>query len=339
VKVGPESVAIALAAFTTLAHADNSAADEAFKQGRELLKAGKFAPACEQFERSEELDPALGTLYNIAQCDAEIGKLVEALAAYKEVIMRDTNLTRRQAASDAAGKLEPRVPRVIVKTEAGVTLELDGQPITADTLTPIDVGKHKLVAIKGGKRGPVTQVKVADEGKTITITAKLPVEEGDVELRTTRGGRRAKPVLTVTEPSESGVPSVPSAPSVAETDHGNFWVTHRKEIAVGTIAVGGAAFATGLVFGGLASSNWNDAKALCNGSTTCSSQMIADQAAALGDSAHAKATMSTIFVIAGVGIATVGLVIYATAPAKEHPLAVTAMPALDGGSFALSGSF
>lgn len=332
-KVGPEHVALVLAAFTTLAHAENPAADEAFKQGRELLKAGKFAQACEQFEHSQELDPALGTLYNLAQCDAEIGKLAEALAAYKEVITRDTNLTRRHAASDAAGKLEPRVPRVIVKTEAGVTLELDGQPITADTLTPIDVGKHKLVAIKGGKRGPVTQVKVPDEGKTISIIAKLPVEEGDVEPRTPREERRARAVDKVTEPSEPGEPGVP------ETDHGSFWVTHRKEIALGTIAVGGAAFATGLVFGGIASSNWNDAKALCNGRTICSSQMIADQAAALGDSAHAKATMSTIFVIAGVGIATVGLVIYATAPAKEHQLAVTAMPALDGGSFALSGTF
>jgi len=329
VKVGPEHVALGLAAFTTLAHADNSSADDAFRQGRELLKAGKFAQACEQFEKSQELDPALGTLYNIAQCDAEIGKLAESLAAYKEVITRDTNATRRQAASDAAAKLELRVPRVIVIAEVGVTFELDGQPITADAPIPVDVGKHKLVAFKGRKRGPVTTVKVPDEGKTVSVSAKLPAEEGDVEMRTPET-RSDKPDLKVKDPTEPGDP---------ENDHAGLWETHRKEIAIGTIAVGGAALATGLVFGALASSNWNDAKALCNGMTTCSSQMLADQAAALGNSAQGKATTSTIFVIAGIGIATAGVVIYATAPRKEHQIAVTAMPALDGGSFALSGKF
>ncbi len=329
-KVGPEHVALALAAFTTLAHADSSSADDAFKQGRELLKAGKFAQACEQFEKSQELDPALGTLYNIAQCDAEIGKLAESLAAYKEVITRDTNATRRQAASDAAAKLELRVPRVIVKAEVGVTLELDGQPIAADAPIPVDVGKHKLVATKGGRRGPVTTVKVPDEGKTVSVSAKLPAEEGDVEMRVPET-RSHQPDLKVMDPTESGAP--------AENDHAGLWESHRKAIAIGTIAVGGAALATGLVFGALASSNWNDAKALCNGMTTCSSQMLADQAAALGNSAQSKATASTIFVIAGIGIATAGVVIYATAPRKEHQIAVTAMPALDGGSFALSGKF
>lgn len=328
-KAGPEHVALALAAFTTLAHADSSSADEAFKQGRELLKAGKYAQACEQFERSQELDPALGTLYNIAQCDAEIGKLAESLAAYKAVIARDTNATRRQAASDAAAKLELRVPRVIVKAEAGVTLELDGQPIAADAPIPIDVGKHKLVAIKAGKRGPVTTIKVLDDGKLVAVSAKLPADEGDLEIRLPET-KADRPDLKVTDPSELGA---------AETDHPGLWAIHRKEIAIGTIAVGGAALATGLVFGALASSSWNDAKALCNGMTTCSSQMLADQAAALGSSAQTKATTSTIFVIAGIGIATAGVVIYATAPSKEHQLAVTAMPALDGGSFALSGKF
>ncbi|CAN5336279.1 hypothetical protein BH11MYX1_BH11MYX1_45490 [soil metagenome] len=329
-RVAPDHVALALAAFTTFAHADTSAADEAFKQGRELLKAGKFAQACEQFETSQELDPAFGTLYNIAQCDAEIGKLAEAIAAYKEVLTRDPNITRRQAASEAVGKLEPRVPRLIVKPEAGVTLELDGQPITAGTPILVDVGKHKLVASKGGKRGPVTQVKVRDEGKTVSITAALPAEEGDAELRTSGAEKLTQPDLTVNAPIQVGAP--------ATTPQG-LWETRRKEIAIGTIAVGGAALATGLVFGALASSNWNDAKALCNGTTTCSNQLLADQAAALGSSAQVNATTSTIFVIAGIGIATAGVVIYATAPSKEHQLAVTAMPSLDGGSFALSGKF
>jgi hypothetical protein len=344
VRAGPEHVALALAAFTTLARADNSAADSAFKQGRELLKAGKFAQACEQFETSQALDPALGTLFNIAQCDAEIGKLAEALAAYKEVIARDTNATRRQAASDAAAKLELRVPRVIVKSEPGVTLELDGHPISANAPVPVDVGKHRLVATRGKKRGPVTSVKVLDEGRTLSITARLPAEDvtqgggDDVAPRATRpagGPDRA----TSSEPPDLAVGVDPGERGLPETDHPGLWTSHRKQIAIGTVVAGGAAFATGLVFGALASSGWSDAKALCNGTTTCPSQMVADQAAALASSARANATTSTIFAIAGIGIAAAGVVIYATAPRREQQLAVTAMPAFDGGSLALSGTF
>ena len=132
------SVALVLALTATAAA--EPTADEYFKHGRELLKSHKYADACAQFEHSQQLDPAIGTLYNIAQCDAEIGKLATALAAYRDVIAHDTNATRRKAATAAVKKLEPRVPRLIVKAaDAGIDLALDGAKIVADVATPVEI--------------------------------------------------------------------------------------------------------------------------------------------------------------------------------------------------------
>src|SRR5262249_44729364 len=89
--------------------------DEAFRKGRELMKAGRYAEACLQFELSEKLDPELGTQFNIAQCDEKTGKLATALALYKELSAKDTNAQRRATEIDLAAQLEHRVPKVVVQ--------------------------------------------------------------------------------------------------------------------------------------------------------------------------------------------------------------------------------
>lgn len=39
-----------------------------FLEGRDLFNAGQFASACPKFEQSNALDPAAGTLLNLARC-------------------------------------------------------------------------------------------------------------------------------------------------------------------------------------------------------------------------------------------------------------------------------
>ena len=89
-----------------------------FKEGRALAKANKFAEACEKFRQSQELDPELGTLFNIAQCEEKIGKLASALAAYQEVAAKDTNAQRQALAAEYQSKLAPRVPKLVVQLES-----------------------------------------------------------------------------------------------------------------------------------------------------------------------------------------------------------------------------
>jgi hypothetical protein len=312
-------VAAALVLFVRPVLADVSAADQAFKKGRELLKAGNYAEACVQFEQSQALDPALGTLFNIAQCDERIGKLATALAAYREVIAKDTNQTRRQTASDNAGNLQPRVPRLVVQvppTAKHVIVTLDGKrTIDAGEPVELDMGDYTIDVHADGMADYSTQAKIVDEGKTVTITAKLVPGKSDVLVKMDH--------RTVKHGEDSTVEPAPRS--------------HRKLYGIAAMATGGAGLLTGVIFGGLASSKWSDAKAVCGG-TTCTTQADADRASALGDQARSKANLSTGLVVAGGVIAAIGVVVYVTAP-TEHAVSVAAHASPDGGSVTLSGRF
>lgn len=298
-----------LTSLATVAYAES--ADDYFKHGRELLKAGKFREACEQFEKSQALDPALGTLFNIAQCDAETGKLASALAAYKDVVAHDTNAARKQASTEAIARLEQRVPHLVVRAEAGTTVQLAGKPLALATPVAIDFGNYTLHAVP--KAGPPLDraITIDQEGQTVELDLKAAV--------------------TVPPPHTVEPRHLPPPPPVVET-------SHRRTYAVATIAVGGAGLATGLVFGVLARAKWSDAKAICDGGTTCASQADADAAAKLGTQARSRATLSTIFSIAGGAVAATGIVLYVTAPASRE-VAVAAVPSADGGTFVVTGRF
>ena len=45
---------------------DRAAAEAAFDEGRQLATNGRYAEACLRFEASERLDPAVGSLLNLA---------------------------------------------------------------------------------------------------------------------------------------------------------------------------------------------------------------------------------------------------------------------------------
>src|SRR5688572_18404856 len=57
-------------------------ADQLFQEGRALVEAGKFVEACPKFEESQQLDPGLGTLLNLAACYEQVGMLASALTAF-----------------------------------------------------------------------------------------------------------------------------------------------------------------------------------------------------------------------------------------------------------------
>src|SRR5689334_18551597 len=79
--------------------ADLPIAQGLFEQGRTLMGAGRYEEACPKFAESERLDPAPGTLLNLAVCHEKEGKTATAWAEYNDVIAasrRDGNAERQR---------------------------------------------------------------------------------------------------------------------------------------------------------------------------------------------------------------------------------------------------
>src|SRR5690349_19313439 len=78
------SVLLSSASLAQAQAKDPAGAEKLFADARKLLDAGKFAEACQKLADSHLLDPAIGTLLNLAQCYVRIGKTATAWATYRE---------------------------------------------------------------------------------------------------------------------------------------------------------------------------------------------------------------------------------------------------------------
>src|SRR5262245_57013841 len=81
------SLLIALPAFAD--EPDRAAeAKAAFLQGRDAGKQAGLGAALDHFKRSQDLAPTPGALFNLAQCEEQLGKLASALGHFQELVPR-----------------------------------------------------------------------------------------------------------------------------------------------------------------------------------------------------------------------------------------------------------
>ena len=77
---------------------DVAAASELFHQGLSDMLAGNFDTACHRLEESQHLDPQLGTLFTLAECDAKAGKIASAVAYYEDFLAATAKLPQASMA-------------------------------------------------------------------------------------------------------------------------------------------------------------------------------------------------------------------------------------------------
>jgi hypothetical protein len=128
-----------------------------FEQGRAAMLEHDYARACPKFAESHRLDPASGTLLNLAVCHEMQGKLATAWSEYKEVIAlarKEANQQREALASKRSREIEPRLSRVVVLVPErarvpGLVVILDGVPVGEPAwgvAAPADTGTHVIEA-------------------------------------------------------------------------------------------------------------------------------------------------------------------------------------------------
>ena len=74
------AIAIVVVMWSSAAFAQpaSAQAEVLFRQGRDLMAAGKVAEACSAFDESQRLEPEITTLLNVAACREKLGQLATA---------------------------------------------------------------------------------------------------------------------------------------------------------------------------------------------------------------------------------------------------------------------
>ncbi|MDF2696857.1 MAG: hypothetical protein K0S65_5240, partial [Labilithrix sp.] len=141
--------------FAPHAHAnDPVAAEAAFVEGRALMSAKRYAEACPKLEASHTLEPAVGTVLNLAECFAKIGRTASAWIRYREaaaMALEKNQHEREEIARSRARELEPKLCRltIVATNREGLVVTRDGQTVAPAALgiaVPVDPGPHVVEA-------------------------------------------------------------------------------------------------------------------------------------------------------------------------------------------------
>lgn len=168
---------------------DTALAETLYQQGKSLMDQKKYDDACPKFAESHRLEPATGTLLNLASCNEARGRLATAWAEYNDAIAaarRDNREDRVQFARDRIAAIEPKLARVTIVVPAEVEVEglevrFDGQVFGKAAWgvpAPTDSGKH-TIEVSAPKKKPWSQsLQVADaEQKTLQIPVLIDAPE------------------------------------------------------------------------------------------------------------------------------------------------------------------
>jgi len=287
------------------AHADGTdaaSAEALFREGRKLSDAGDIAGACAKFRESRRLDPAVGTTFNIADCEEKLGNLADAWSSFQEVMqVLPATDRRRGIAESRAAAIDKRLPKLRIRLEAGApanaSVERDGVELGAPSLgveLPVNPGKHEII-VRGSGRAPGRYEITLAEGQHAAVdVAPGAPEAATVPRDPTSSGTRD-------EPTEDG--------------------SGKRTLGYVLGGVGVAGIVTGAVAGALVLSKKSTVDDNCNAQKRCNQEGL-DAV----DSGKTLKVVSTVgFVTGVVGLGAGAYFLFTAGPSKDGTVSASAM--------------
>jgi len=271
------------------------AAESAFLDGVRLMKQAAWSEAAERFRDSQRLDPASGTLLNLAYCQTQLGKTASAWLTYRQasaLAERTGKPAHAQLAHEQGEKLEPALAKLrftlIGDGSRTTQLKLDDEELAKESWSlsvPVDPGQHRIVAVFDSGENWQTEV-VAQPGQESVVEVKVPEAKA----------RPAAPALTPRSASGGSsvgptpVPASPAAPSAAARPSG--WSLGLGVAGAGAVVAGSALFVSARL-------GYDAARGHCSGNNACPNPYYDREQAA-----QSRAKLS--FVLAGSGVLLMG---------------------------------
>lgn len=296
---------------------NKAAAEALFNEGRSLMQAGRYDEAVAKLKASQDLDPALGTLLNVAECYERLGRTASAWAQYREIVSlarQAGSKDREEFAEQKAKALEPRISKLAINLKpgtgdaAGMKITRDGVVVSAAELAvaiPVDPGKHIIEVTAPGK-----------EPWSLTIEIGEGANVKQVEI----------PALADASSTPAAAGGA-AAPAEESSDGSGQRIAGLVIGGVGVVGVGLGAF-----FGIQASSNWSDAKKQC----TAYPYGCTAEGVSLQEDASSQATISTIaFIAGGVALAGGAVLFFTAGSSKQESVSLGVGP----GNVTIKGTF
>ncbi len=176
---------------------DPAAAEELFRQGRAASEKRDYLNACAKFRESNRLDPAVGTVFNIADCEEKLGRYATSWTLFQEVVQRlPADDDRRAIALVRVKGLEPHVPMLTVhlatSSRSDVIVHRDGVVLgsaSLDTALPVDPGEHVVVVEAPGTQPAQFRVGVGEgERAQLEVSVGAPLAPGQGQSGAADGG-------------------------------------------------------------------------------------------------------------------------------------------------------
>jgi hypothetical protein len=316
----PHGIALAQPSAT-----EKAEADALFNDGRKLMGQKRYAEACRKLEASQKLDPAGGTLLNLAVCHEAEGKLATAWVEFNDALVQaksDKKLDRVKLARERIADLEGKLPKITITLDPAVKpgqveVKRDGQSVSDalfGTAVPVDPGPHTVSASAPGHKAWTTSIDLGAGDARTVVVPELAI------------------VKAPAPPASSSPPPPPPPP--------------RGRLIAGYVVggVGLLALGVGTYFGVRTLSKKSQSDDQCPTADTCT-----DEGVELNDAARQAATVSNIGLGLGIVGVGVGAFLVLTAP-RGHArrvspsgntsslrLAPTGGPG--GGGLSLSGAF
>ena len=319
---------LVVAAGTTLpgvARADELA-EQAYQEGRRAALAKDWTTACAKFRESHDREPAPGTLLNLADCEENAGKLLDALAHFEAASRLSKPGTERATyASQRALAVERKVPRLTLRLHPSAPTRtrvvLDGTPLEASRLgtpSPVNPGEHEIV---------ITAPDRADVRSTVRLAVGearvMDVDVGPALSSSTPSAPSASLPAQAPSPLAAGASSPAPQSSAPESPAPSSSSPLRTLGWVG-VGVGAAGVGLGVLSGLLTLEARNTADQNCTSSGCLPAGTDAQSRG------RTWSGVSTFGFVTGVLGAAAGVTILALAPSRRA--GVVAARSVDGGA-------
>jgi hypothetical protein len=312
-------VAIVLAGGAARAE-PNPEAEKLFRDGRALVKDGKIRAACDAFAASARLEPSVGTLLNLGDCRAKLGKTATAWAAFTDAVAlaKSQHDKRLAEAERRAKELESGLSYITIEIDAAARvpgLKLTRNGIAVDEAavgqaTPVDPGDYAIQANVPGYVEWSAHIKLGPDGdrKTVVVKGLLKSEP----IGETAPPPRSAP-LPAPKPEPPRSPN-PDALGVSRDERVRpSAFTPMRKGAVVVASAGSIALGVSTALALQARSLYDQAHSVCPGSTC--SDLAASQKSR---DAVSRANVATV--VGGAGIAAIagGVVLWLVGKPRDN---------------------